>query len=82
MNNLHPLANEILTPKFGEPGRCLPLKGSDVLVSIKLRIPIFPQAVTLEHVSKVALFSFYLFEAVHFCLHDAFSLMEVLRNMS
>jgi len=51
-NNLHPLANEILKPKFGEPGRCLPLKGSDVFVTIGLRIPIFPQAITLEHISK------------------------------
>lgn len=51
-SNLHSLANDILKPKFGEPGRCLPLKGSDVFVTIGLRVPIFPQAVTLEHVSK------------------------------
>lgn len=49
----HPLAQKVLEPSFGEPGQCLPLKGSNVYVEISLRTSIRPDAVTLEHVSKV-----------------------------
>jgi SUN domain-containing protein 1/2 len=49
----HWLANKILEPSFGEPGQCLPLSGSNVYVEISLRTAIIPDAVTLEHVSKV-----------------------------
>lgn len=49
----HPLAHKVLEPSFGEPGQCLPLKGPDVFVEISLRTAILPEAVTLEHVSKV-----------------------------
>ncbi|XP_024380768.1 SUN domain-containing protein 2 [Physcomitrium patens] len=48
----HPLAQKVLEPSFGEPGECLPLKGSNVFVEISLRTAILPDAVTLEHVSK------------------------------
>lgn len=50
--NKHSLANKILEPSFGEPGQCLPLKGSNVYVEIALRTSIFPDAFSLEHVSK------------------------------
>lgn len=49
----HPLAQRVLEPSFGEPGQCLPLKGSNVHVDISLRTSIHPDSVTLEHVSKV-----------------------------
>jgi SUN domain-containing protein 1/2 len=49
----HPLANKLLEPSFGEPGQCLPLKGSNVFVEVSLRTSIIPTAITLEHVSKV-----------------------------
>lgn len=45
-------AERILTPSFGEPGRCFPLKGDSGFVQIRLRTPIIPEAVTLEHVAK------------------------------
>ncbi|XP_002988787.2 SUN domain-containing protein 1 [Selaginella moellendorffii] len=48
----HPMADRLLRPSFGEPGQCLPLKGSNVTVDIRLRAHIFPEAVTLEHLSK------------------------------
>lgn len=50
----HPLSQKVLEPSFGEPGECLPLKGSNVFVDISLRTDILPDAVTLEHVSKVS----------------------------
>eukprot|EP00252_Welwitschia_mirabilis_P005443 TRINITY_DN1592_c1_g1_i5.p1 TRINITY_DN1592_c1_g1~~TRINITY_DN1592_c1_g1_i5.p1 ORF type:complete len:475 (+),score=75.30 TRINITY_DN1592_c1_g1_i5:437-1861(+) len=49
---LHPHASKMLEPSFGEPGQCLPLKGSRVFVDIALRTSIFVNAVTLEHVAK------------------------------
>lgn len=49
----HSFAEKILQPSFGEPGQCLPLKGSNVWVDISLRTTIRPDAVTLEHVSRV-----------------------------
>ncbi|KAH7423092.1 hypothetical protein KP509_12G038900 [Ceratopteris richardii] len=51
-SNIHPLANKILEPSFGEPGQCLPLKGSNVYAVIALRTDIYPEAFSLEHVSK------------------------------
>jgi SUN domain-containing protein 1/2 len=56
----HPLAQKVLEPSFGEPGQCLPLKGSNVFVEISLRTAIHPDAVTLEHVSKVTFLFVYL----------------------
>lgn len=51
-NGVHQNAIKILSPSFGEPGRCFPLKGSSGFVVIKLREPIVPDAITLEHVSN------------------------------
>lgn len=45
-------SQKILQPSFGEPGQCLPLKGSSGFVEIQLRKGIIPDAITLEHVSK------------------------------
>ncbi|KAK4339472.1 hypothetical protein RND71_040934 [Anisodus tanguticus] len=45
-------AQKILTPSFGEPGQCFPLKGDSGFVQIQLRTAIIPEAVTLEHVAK------------------------------
>ncbi|PHU09838.1 hypothetical protein BC332_21698 [Capsicum chinense] len=45
-------ADKILTPSFGEPGQCFPLKGDSGFVQILLRTAIIPEAVTLEHVAK------------------------------
>lgn len=52
-NGVHPNADKMLKPSFGEPGQCFPLKGSSGFVQIKLRAEIIPEAVTLEHVAKV-----------------------------
>ncbi|KAJ4893309.1 Protein SAD1/UNC-84 domain protein 2 [Raphanus sativus] len=49
---VHSKAVKMLTPSFGEPGQCFPLKGSNGFVQVRLRAPIVPEAVTLEHVSK------------------------------
>ncbi|CAH2054155.1 unnamed protein product [Thlaspi arvense] len=49
---VHSKAAKMLTPSFGEPGQCFPLKGSSGYVQVRLRTPIIPEAVTLEHVSK------------------------------
>lgn len=49
---MHPYAGKVLEPSFGEPGQCLPLKGTSVFVDIALRTAIFVNAVTLEHVAK------------------------------
>lgn len=49
---VHPNADEMLKPSFGEPGKCFALKGSSGFVQIKLRGAIVPEAVTLEHVAK------------------------------
>ncbi|KAJ7298366.1 hypothetical protein O6H91_Y001900 [Diphasiastrum complanatum] len=51
---VHPKADKILEPSFGEPGQCFALKGTEVFVDIALRNAIYPEAVTLEHVSKLA----------------------------
>ncbi|XP_010464751.1 PREDICTED: protein SAD1/UNC-84 domain protein 2-like [Camelina sativa] len=53
---VHSKAVKMLTPSFGEPGQCFPLKGSNGYVQIRLRAPIIPEAVTLEHVSKAVAF--------------------------
>ncbi|MFQ6647409.1 hypothetical protein Gotur_020915 [Gossypium turneri] len=51
-NVVHPDADKMLKPSFGEPGQCFPLKGSSGFVQIKLRTAIIPEAITLEHVAK------------------------------
>ncbi|CAA7033875.1 unnamed protein product [Microthlaspi erraticum] len=48
----HTNAVKMLSPSFGEPGQCFPLKGSSGFVEIRLRGPIVPEAFTLEHVAK------------------------------
>ncbi|XP_002991956.2 SUN domain-containing protein 1 [Selaginella moellendorffii] len=48
----HPMAHKVLEPSYGEPGQCLPLKGSNVFVEIALRTHIHPDAITIEHVPK------------------------------
>ncbi|CAN6887681.1 unnamed protein product [Brassica oleracea] len=50
---VHSKAVKMLTPSFGEPGQCFPLKGSNGFVQVRLRAPVVPEAVTLEHVSKL-----------------------------
>lgn len=50
---VHANSGKMLRPSFGEPGDCFALKGSSGFVQIKLRTAIVPEAVTLEHVSKV-----------------------------
>ncbi|KAL0743985.1 hypothetical protein Bca4012_085498 [Brassica carinata] len=52
VRRVHSKAVKMLTPSFGEPGQCFPLKGSNGFVQVRLRAPIVPEAVTLEHVSK------------------------------
>jgi len=47
---------KMIQPSFGEPGQCFPLQGGSGFVEIKLKTGIIPEAVTLEHVSKVRLF--------------------------
>ncbi|CAH9088930.1 unnamed protein product [Cuscuta epithymum] len=49
---VHKHAHKILTPSFGEPGQCFPLRGSKGFVQVRLRTAIIPEAVTLEHVAK------------------------------
>ncbi|GMI73281.1 SAD1/UNC-84 domain protein 1, ARABIDOPSIS SAD1/UNC-84 DOMAIN PROTEIN 1 [Hibiscus trionum] len=51
-NVVHPDADKMLKPSFGEPGQCFPLKGSNGFIQIKLRTAIIPEAITLEHVAK------------------------------
>jgi SUN domain-containing protein 1/2 len=48
-------SQKMIQPSFGEPGQCFPLKGSSGFVEIHLRKGIIPDAITLEHVSKVIL---------------------------
>ena len=52
-DGLHWDANKIQKPRFGELGQCLPLWGSSVFVDVSPRTSILPEAITLEHVSKV-----------------------------
>lgn len=52
-NGVHPNAEKMLKPSFGEPGQCFPLKDTRGFVQIRLRTAIIPEAVTLEHVAKV-----------------------------
>lgn len=49
-------SQKMLSPSFGEPGQCFPLKGSNGFVEIRLRTEIVPEAVTLEHVAKSVAF--------------------------
>ncbi|XP_073104822.1 SUN domain-containing protein 2-like [Elaeis guineensis] len=53
-NGVHANAHKMLELSFGEPGQCFPLQGSSGFVEIRLRTGIIPEAVTLEHVSKVS----------------------------
>lgn len=55
-SNLHPFAPKILQHSLGEPGQCLPLKGSNVFVDIALRTAILVDAITLEHVARSVAF--------------------------
>lgn len=55
-DGVHPNAQKMLQPSFGEPGQCFALQGSSGFVEIRLRTGIFLEAVTLEHVSKVIFF--------------------------
>ncbi|KAG1365534.1 putative SUN domain-containing protein 1 [Cocos nucifera] len=52
-DGVHPKAQKMLEPSFGEPGQCFALQGSSGFVEIRLRTGIIPEAVTLEHVSKL-----------------------------
>ena len=54
--SVHPNAQKMLQPSFGEPGQCFALRGCSGFVEIKLRTGIIPDSVTLEHVSKVLFF--------------------------
>ncbi|KAK1292130.1 hypothetical protein QJS10_CPB17g01625 [Acorus calamus] len=49
---VHPDAQKMLEPSFGEPGQCFALNGSSGFVEIKLKMAIIPEAITLEHVAK------------------------------
>lgn len=51
-NKVHPDADRMLRPSFGEPGQCFALKGNIGFVDVALRTAIVVEAVTLEHVSK------------------------------
>ncbi|KAL3829839.1 hypothetical protein ACJIZ3_018641 [Penstemon smallii] len=51
-NGVSAEAVKMISPSFGEPGHCFPLKGGSGFVEIKLRTAIIPEAVTLEHVAK------------------------------
>ncbi|KAK4379123.1 hypothetical protein RND71_000985 [Anisodus tanguticus] len=51
-NAVSNVAQKMLTPSFGEPGQCFPLKGDSGFVQIRLQTAIIPEAVTLEHVAK------------------------------
>ncbi|PKI52202.1 SUN domain-containing protein 2-like [Punica granatum] len=48
---VHPDAIKMLQPSFGEPGHCFSFKGDSGYAEIRLRTEIFPESVTLEHVS-------------------------------
>jgi SUN domain-containing protein 1/2 len=49
----NPDPQKMIQPSFGEPGQCFAVQGSNGFVEIKLKTGIIPEAVTLEHVSKV-----------------------------
>ncbi|GAB4855223.1 hypothetical protein Ancab_023848 [Ancistrocladus abbreviatus] len=51
-HEIHGDAEKMLKPSFGEPGQCFPLKGSSGFVEVRLRAPIIPEAITLEHIAK------------------------------
>ena len=48
----------ILTPGGPVPGECLPLNGTKGEISIRLREPIIPTAITYEHVPSAITFDF------------------------
>ncbi|WOL18048.1 hypothetical protein Cni_G26841 [Canna indica] len=51
-NRVHPNAQRMLEPSFGEPGKCFALQGNNGFIKIRLKTGIIPEAVTLEHVPK------------------------------
>ena len=55
-DRVHPDAQKMLQPSFGEPGQCFPLMGSSGFVEVRLRTAIIPHSITLEHVAKVIFF--------------------------
>lgn len=61
-------SEKMLKPSFGEPGQCFPLKGDNGFVQIKLRAPIIPEAITLEHVDKVKFVFFYVMTLAILCV--------------
>ena len=48
----------VLTPGGPVPGECLPLNGTKGEITIHLREPIIPTAVTYEHVPSAITFDF------------------------
>ncbi|CAL5221608.1 g3828 [Coccomyxa viridis] len=57
--SVHPMADKfILTPGGPVPGECLPLNGTKGEISIRLREPIIPTAITYEHVPSAITFDF------------------------
>ena len=48
----------VLTPGGPVPGECLPLNGTKGEISIRLREPIIPTAITYEHVPSAITFDF------------------------
>ncbi|KAJ9685051.1 hypothetical protein PVL29_017182 [Vitis rotundifolia] len=54
LTGVHRDSEKMLKPSFGEPGQCFPLKGDSGFVQIRLRTAIIPEAITLEHVDKMA----------------------------
>lgn len=48
----------VLTPGGPVPGECLPLNGTNGEISIRLREPIIPTAITYEHVPSAITFDF------------------------
>ncbi|CAN7075370.1 unnamed protein product, partial [Brassica oleracea var. botrytis] len=55
---------KMLTPSFGEPRQCFPLKGGSGYVQVRLRGHIVPEAVTLEHVSKLCSCAIYFLSTI------------------
>ncbi|KAF8661544.1 hypothetical protein HU200_056965 [Digitaria exilis] len=56
----NPDPQKMIQPSFGEPGQCFAVQGSSGFVEIKLKAGIIPEAVTLEHVSKMTDYSSWL----------------------
>ncbi|CAI5468503.1 unnamed protein product [Closterium sp. Yama58-4] len=70
---LHPNAQVVLTPgRF--PGNCLPLKGQQGHIDIRLRSTIVPRAFTLEHLPKSIAYE------IHSAPKDTFSVGEAVEE--